>query len=126
MMRTDEATEFFGVRINVFTSVIVFLGALAYFLIKKGPREYVVPIDAPETAPEPEAGSDVSQVDVSAGDEDATERATPPKAYQVVSEERFREYERTGILPPVAAAEVPAAGQDETPAASSASSADER
>ena len=126
MMRTDAATEFFGVRLNVFTSVIVFLGALAYFLIVKGPREYVVPIDAPETAPEPATGSDVSQVDVSAGDADATERARPPKAYQVVSEERFREYERTGILPPVAPAEEPAAGQDETPAASSASSTDER
>jgi hypothetical protein len=114
----------------VFTSVAVFLGALAYFLIKKGPREYVVPIDAPDTAPEttpePESGSDVSQVDVSAGDADATERAKPPTAYQVVSEERFREYERTGILPPVAVADDPAAGQDETPAASSASSTDER
>jgi phosphatidylglycerol---prolipoprotein diacylglyceryl transferase len=130
MMRTDEATEFFGVRLNVFTSVIVFLGALAYFLIRKGPREYVVPVDAPETAPEitpePESGSDVSQVDVSAGDADATERAKPPSAYQVVTEERFREYERTGILPPVAAAADPAADPDETPAASSASSADER
>ena len=35
-------------------AVVVFVGALAYFLLVKGPREYVVPADAPETAPEPE------------------------------------------------------------------------
>jgi len=121
MLRTDEATHLFGVRLNVFTSIVVFLGALAYFLLVKGPREYVVPIDAPETAPGPEAESDISQVDVS--DEPAPAKA--PKAYQVVSEERFREYERTGILPPVdVAADQPAAGDDT--AQSSVGSADER
>ena len=45
---------------------MVFLGALVYFVLVKGPREYVVPIDAPETEPEPEPDSDVSQVDVPA------------------------------------------------------------
>jgi hypothetical protein len=135
MLRTDEATHLFGVRLNVFTSIVVFLGALAYFLLVKGPREYVVPIDAPETAPDPEADGSafspveggggavdgVSQVDVS--DEPAPAKA--PRAYQVVSEERFREYERTGILPPVdVAADQPAAGDDT--AQSSVGSADER
>jgi hypothetical protein len=87
----------------------VFLGALAYFLLVKGPREYVVPIDAPETEPAPEAESDVSQVDVSST---AAEAAKAPKAYQVVSEERFRAYQRTGILPPVAAAAEPVAADE--------------
>ena len=32
MLRTDEANEFFGVRLNVLTSILVFLGALVYFL----------------------------------------------------------------------------------------------
>ena len=125
MMRTDTANHFLGVRLNVFTSVLVFLGALIYFLMVKGPREYVVPIDAPETAPEPvaepAADGGVSQVDVTAD----PERPKPPRAYQVVSEERFREYDRTGILPPVAvAAEEPATTGDE--ASSSAGPADER
>jgi prolipoprotein diacylglyceryl transferase len=98
MMRTDEATRFFGVRLNVFTSVLVFLGGLIYFLVVKGPRQYVVPIDAPEVAPEPEPVGDVSQVDVG-----ATDKPEPkaPRAYQVVSRERFEEYQRTGALPPV-------------------------
>ena len=128
MLRTDDAAEFFGVRLNVFTSIIVFLAALAYFVLVKGPREYVVPIDAPETEPEPEADSDVSQVDVSAT---GPEARRAPSAYQVVSEERFRAYERTGILPPVAADQPATADEapDEpaggAPAASSASSTDE-
>ncbi len=33
LLRIDNATLIFGIRINVFTSVIVFLGALAYFII---------------------------------------------------------------------------------------------
>ncbi len=125
MLRTDDAAEFFGVRLNVFTAVIVFLGALAYFLLVRGPREYVVPVDAPETAPEPAADSDISQVDVSDG---TPEQPAAPKAYQVVSEERFRAYERTGILPPVAVAgdEPEAAADDEAPAGSPAGSADQR
>jgi hypothetical protein len=97
MLRTDEATRFFGIRLNVFTSIVVFLGALAYFLVVKGPREYVVPIDAPETEPEPAAEGGVSAVDVGG---DQTPRARGPKAYQVVGEDRFLAYQRTGILPP--------------------------
>ena len=46
LLRVDEANRILGVRLNVFTSVLVFLGALIYFLMVKGPREYVVPIDA--------------------------------------------------------------------------------
>ena len=81
----------------MFTSIVVFLGALIYFLVVRGPRAYVVPDDAPETEPEPTATSDVSQVDVTGGDDGG---AKTPKGYQVVSEARFQAYRRTGILPP--------------------------
>ncbi|GID93698.1 prolipoprotein diacylglyceryl transferase [Amorphoplanes digitatis] len=110
ILRVDEANHFFGVRLNVFTSVVVFLGALIYFILVKGPREYVVPIDAPDTAPEPAEADDVSKTDV----EGTPAHAKTPKAYQVVSEERFREYERTGVLPPAtpAAAETDKPGDD--------------
>ncbi len=97
LLRDDPANEILGVRLNVFTSILVFLGALIYFLVVRGPRAYVVPDDAPDTAPEPAADSDVSQVDVTAGDSGP---AHAPKAYQVVSEARFRAYQRTGVLPP--------------------------
>jgi hypothetical protein len=64
------------------------VGALAYFVIVRGPRAYVAPDDAPETAPEPGE----------TGDDEQPRRA--PKAYQLVSEHRFEEYRRTGVLPP--------------------------
>jgi prolipoprotein diacylglyceryl transferase len=95
ILRIDEANHIFGIRLNVFTAVVLFIAALVYFLVVHGPRAYVVPEDAPETAPEPSTG-DISQVDVSAADGPA--RA--PKSYQMVSESRFEAYRRTGILPP--------------------------
>jgi prolipoprotein diacylglyceryl transferase len=42
-IRTDEANRILGMRLNVWTSIVVFLGALAYFLVKKGPQEFVIP-----------------------------------------------------------------------------------
>ncbi|MEV6967323.1 prolipoprotein diacylglyceryl transferase [Hamadaea sp. NPDC051192] len=42
-IRTDEANHFYGVRLNVWTSIIVFLGALIFFLLRKGPQEFVIP-----------------------------------------------------------------------------------
>ncbi|MBO3737172.1 prolipoprotein diacylglyceryl transferase [Actinoplanes flavus] len=115
MLRVDEANSFFGVRLNVFVSVAVFAGALIYFLVVKGPREYVVPIDAPETAPEPSEApaSDVSQVDVSGDAKDAARKM--PIAYQVVSRERFEVYQRTHILPPVEQNDAVSATAGDTP-----------
>jgi prolipoprotein diacylglyceryl transferase len=41
LMRADEATHVFGVRINVITAAVVFLGAVAYLVMarSRGPRE---------------------------------------------------------------------------------------
>ncbi|MBM7813625.1 prolipoprotein diacylglyceryl transferase [Saccharothrix algeriensis] len=49
LMRTDPATQVFGQRINVLTSVVVFLGALVYFVLaaKRGGREVIVRGDTP-------------------------------------------------------------------------------
>ncbi|MGW6935967.1 prolipoprotein diacylglyceryl transferase [Lentzea sp. NPDC054927] len=43
LMRTDEATLILGTRVNVFVSALVFLGAVAYFIIarSRGEREDV-------------------------------------------------------------------------------------
>jgi prolipoprotein diacylglyceryl transferase len=42
LLRTDPAETFFGVRLNVFTSIVVGLLALAYFLWQRGrPREVI-------------------------------------------------------------------------------------
>ncbi len=39
LMRTDEAHHFLGMRVNNWVAIVVFLGALAYFLRVKGPQE---------------------------------------------------------------------------------------
>ena len=39
MMRTDQATHVLGIRINVFTSIVVFLLAVVYLLVVRGKRE---------------------------------------------------------------------------------------
>ena len=42
-MRTDDAEIIGGMRLNVWVSIIVFLGATAYFVLRKGPQEFVIP-----------------------------------------------------------------------------------
>lgn len=41
-IRVDEATRFLDLRLNVWTSLVVFLGALAYFVRVKGPQEFLI------------------------------------------------------------------------------------
>ncbi|MFD0972660.1 prolipoprotein diacylglyceryl transferase [Plantactinospora endophytica] len=101
MMRTDEANEILGTRLNVWTAALVFLGALVYFVRVRGPQEFLVPVGgvAAPLAGGGAAGGDVSQVDVS------REPAAVgiPSAYQVVTEEEFRRYRETGEVPPAPA-----------------------
>ncbi|MEV1330054.1 prolipoprotein diacylglyceryl transferase [Micromonospora costi] len=96
LMRTDEANTIIGVRLNVWTAALVFLGALIYFLRVRGPREYLIPLGAtaPQAAP---AESDVSQVDLSA--REAGSRPSAPEGYRVVDEGQFRAYQETGAVP---------------------------
>jgi prolipoprotein diacylglyceryl transferase len=95
MLRDDPAPHFFGIRLNVFTAIVVFAGAVIYFLRVRGPREYLVPI-LPETpAPTTGPSGDVSQVDVSA----KPAGTTAPSGYRVVTEQQFAAYRATGQLP---------------------------
>ncbi|MEH0984179.1 prolipoprotein diacylglyceryl transferase [Micromonospora sp. CPCC 205556] len=112
LIRTDEANEILGLRLNVWTAGLVFLGALVYFLRVRGPREYLVPVGAP-AVPAPSAG-DVSQVDLSRTEQGP--KAVAPEGYRVVSEEQFEAYRETGELPDEPAA-APAAGTGDEPAA---------
>ncbi|WP_025617939.1 prolipoprotein diacylglyceryl transferase [Salinispora cortesiana] len=94
MIRTDDANMILGLRLNVWTAAVVFLGALIYFVRVRGPREYLIPIhEVSASAPE----SDVSQVDLSA--REASAQPGAPEGYQVVSEEQFRHWQETGEAP---------------------------
>ncbi|MEU8051917.1 prolipoprotein diacylglyceryl transferase [Micromonospora haikouensis] len=96
LMRTDEANHILGLRLNVWTAALVFVGALVYFLRVRGPREYLVPLGGPAPEPAP-TGGDVSQLDLS--EREAGARAAAPEGYRVVSEEQFRAYRETGVVP---------------------------
>jgi prolipoprotein diacylglyceryl transferase len=82
-IRTDEAHEFLGMRLNVWTSIVVFLGALAYFMVKKGPQEFVIP------AIEGERG------------------------FQVVTEEQYKAFVESGDRPAATADAEPSSAVDE-------------
>ena len=68
IMRTDEATLIFGQRVNVFVSVLVFLGAIAYLVIamSRGPRE-----DLAVLRPAEEPAGDEPEAEKPADDEGA-------------------------------------------------------
>ncbi|WP_433228650.1 prolipoprotein diacylglyceryl transferase [Micromonospora sp. CA-248260] len=110
LMRSDEANRILGVRLNVWTAGLVFLGALIYFLRVRGPRGYLIPIDAP--APAPVTGGDVSQVDLSQTGKGSA-ATVAPVGYQVVDEEQFTAYRETGVRPDGPAADDAAATDDQ-------------
>lgn len=80
-LRVDTAHHFLGLRLNDWTSIIVFLGALLYFLRVKGPQTRLVsdadgklravPVDAPDEPAATGGGADSESVDAKAGDDDA-------------------------------------------------------
>ncbi|WP_088961171.1 prolipoprotein diacylglyceryl transferase [Micromonospora purpureochromogenes] len=113
LMRTDEANQILGVRLNVWTAAVVFLGALIYFLRVRGPREYLIPVGVPAAAVPP-AGGDVSQVDLSRTENGP--RAVAPEGYRTVSEEQFEAYRETGEVPDEPAAATTTETDDEPPA----------
>ncbi|WP_341721329.1 prolipoprotein diacylglyceryl transferase [Micromonospora sp. FIMYZ51] len=121
MMRTDEANTVLGVRLNVWTAALVFLGALIYFLRVRGPREYLIPIGLP-AAPAPQTSSDVSQLDLSA--QRASSESAVPEGYRVVSEEQFRHWQATGEAPPEVVAGDSAGDSGTTTGAGNSATAD--
>lgn len=98
LMRTDEANQILGVRLNVWTAALVFLGALIYFVRVRGPRDYLIPL-GPAATTTPPPTSDLSQVDLS--ERETPTRAAAPEGYRVVSEEQYAAWQDTGVVPPV-------------------------
>jgi prolipoprotein diacylglyceryl transferase len=82
LLRTDEASYFLGMRLNNWTAIIVFIGALVYFLRVRGPREYlavedgkIIVVSGPAAAGV-EAAAEETSADTSSGDADAVSDAT--------------------------------------------------
>ncbi|MCE7007380.1 prolipoprotein diacylglyceryl transferase [Kibdelosporangium philippinense] len=80
LMRTDDATLVFGVRINVWVSILVFIGAVVYFILarSKGEREDLALLRGDGTPQDPspiEASDDA--VDEDSDDKDAADKKDP-------------------------------------------------
>src|SRR5215475_2986956 len=69
-LRIDPANHFLGLRVNDWVSLVVFLGALIYFLRVKGPQLTLTPT---EDATAPDATASDADVDDSAGAERAVD-----------------------------------------------------
>jgi prolipoprotein diacylglyceryl transferase len=71
LMRTDDATQVFGVRINVWVSILVFLGAAVYFVLarRKGEREDPASLRGKDAPPPDEPGDEADPDDLDEDDD---------------------------------------------------------
>lgn len=68
LMRVDPATQFGGIRVNSFTSTLVFVGAVAYILLAPKGREDPATLgDTPSSA---DGGEDAAETEATADPED--------------------------------------------------------
>ncbi len=81
LLRSDPATHIFGIRINVYTAVIVFLAAMAYFLLARKGREDPALLAGPGPADGAGEGASAGGSETSSDDptsaEDRDARAEP-------------------------------------------------
>lgn len=82
-MRVDEAHHILGLRLNVWTALIVFVLAVAYIVISakvRPGREEIVEPQAPEASDEPEGDEADASDEAEAPEADADADADAPKA----------------------------------------------
>ncbi|SEQ50513.1 Prolipoprotein diacylglyceryl transferase [Lentzea xinjiangensis] len=82
LMRTDEATLVFGTRVNVFVSAVVFLGAVAYFVIarSRGGREDVAALRSTAEPVEAAEGEAPAKADVVEASDEGAEKKNSPES----------------------------------------------
>jgi prolipoprotein diacylglyceryl transferase len=80
MLRIDTANELLGLRLNVWTSVVVFAGGLLYFLLVRGPRETEVEPRGSTAEPEPSDAAGDEPTDEGATGADFADSADPADA----------------------------------------------
>ncbi|WP_051400065.1 prolipoprotein diacylglyceryl transferase [Haloechinothrix halophila] len=92
MMRSDPATEVFGVRINVWVSALVFLGAVVYLVLAKGRGGREAPEVAAGKAGAAESHADGGDAD----DADAEDTATSTDSSDVATGREITESDAEG------------------------------
>lgn len=79
LLRTDPANHILGMRLNNWTAILVFLGALVYFVRVRGPQEHLLVDEDGKITVIPAPGSDVPV-------NDATEEASDEASDEVSDE----------------------------------------
>lgn len=99
LVRTDPATLVHGIRVNVITSVVVFLGGAAYLVLVRGPREALTPETDPAAAG-PAALEPTDTTDSADGTEPAADRdkADPDGADHEAADREAVDHEPAGAL----------------------------
>lgn len=77
-LRVDPANYVLGMRLNIWTSILVFAAALAYFVLRRGPRETVVQGKA-ETKPDATSAESDEASDAEATTEDEESESRPDR-----------------------------------------------
>jgi prolipoprotein diacylglyceryl transferase len=78
LLRDDPAVHFFGIRLNVFTAIIVGLAAVGYMVYMRGrPREVITRGADARAAEERRSGDDDVPAEVHSGPSDGGERPSP-------------------------------------------------
>jgi prolipoprotein diacylglyceryl transferase len=81
LLRDDPAEHFFGIRLNVFTAIIVGLVAVAYLVASRGrPREVITRGEEVRRAAAAEPGQDDDSAEVTTGPPDPGPGTTPRQA----------------------------------------------
>jgi phosphatidylglycerol---prolipoprotein diacylglyceryl transferase len=92
-LRVDQANHIFGVRLNVWTSIILFVAAAAYFVVSAkrhpgretdvqqsaGPAEAVPETEADAVSTEESDAADFEATETEAGDGDLADGNTAPE-----------------------------------------------
>lgn len=103
-MRTDEANHILGLRVNVWTSMLLFAGAIAYFVLarRRGPREAPETLrdpwdrDDPDDASAGESADDGNGAERESGDADAAGAESEPPARAGESDDSGRDEATAG------------------------------
>nr|WP_042185933.1 prolipoprotein diacylglyceryl transferase [Kibdelosporangium sp. MJ126-NF4]CEL16980.1 Prolipoprotein diacylglyceryl transferase [Kibdelosporangium sp. MJ126-NF4]CTQ91791.1 Prolipoprotein diacylglyceryl transferase (EC 2.4.99.-) [Kibdelosporangium sp. MJ126-NF4] len=98
LMRTDDATLVFGVRINVWVSILVFIGAVVYFIMgrSKGEREDLALLRGDGTPQDP------APIEVSEDAEDEAEAKEAAEDKEAESSDAKKDDEETAKVPAAA------------------------
>ncbi|MFE2959789.1 prolipoprotein diacylglyceryl transferase [Nocardia tengchongensis] len=102
LLRSDDATHIAGIRINSFTSAIVFLCAVAYFLFATKGRETAAQVRAGAERPWPWQFAALRAYGAAGGDDAAAEPKTPneaaePETTETESAEPDAAAEKSGV-----------------------------